>query len=656
MSIKMKTILLLVIALLVSGIIVGGTGIFVLYKQTLSSSELAMNNQTVQLAGQVEELFDSFAKSGKMYGLDTDLQSNDSAQIQSKINTYFGVSWGVDRLNVLDVKGARIAIAPYDAKVIGDNLSDRKFFKDTINTQKSQLSDIIINRVTGVPSIILTQPIKANNNQLTGMVLQAVNLDTLQSFLAEVKVGFSGIAAIVAEDGTLIAHTNKELVKEQQKIPENIMKRLQEQPGHLINDMDGSNNESMMLAIPIKNTNWLAIVSLPTIEFRTGFYSTVAWMVASLCFGLIIVGLIAWKFLLRTLRPIESLAEEAAKISEGDLTLTSLGINSSDEIGQLAQSFEKMTNNLRSLIRKVAEATEQVAASAEELNANAEQSVLAASQVSTSIYQTSQGTEKQTLTATNTLVIAEQIADAAQKSANDVKQAFELTEKAAQAASDGSHDVNEAITQMDQIQRTVNASSKVVAELGYRSKEIGMIMETISNIAKQTNLLALNAAIEAARAGEQGRGFAVVAEEVRKLAEQSQAATEEISELIKDIQKKTEHAVKAMTTGTAEAQKGTDAVNKAGKAFKEIEVQVNEVAVISKKTTKELELLVNNSTHVLSAAQEVNTTSRDIAAQTQNISAATEEQSAAMQEISSSSQALANLSGELQHSVRQFKI
>lgn len=655
MSIKTKIILLLVVALLVSGIIVGGTGIFVLYKQTLSSTELSMNNQTGQLAGQVEELFDSFAKSGKTYGLDSDLQSNNPTQIQSKINTYLEVSWGVDRLNVLNVKGTRIAIAPYDAKVIGDNLSDRKFFKDTISTQKSQLSDVIINRVTGVPSVILTQPIKVNN-QLTGMVLQAVNLDTLQNFLTEVKVGFSGKAAIVADDGTLIAHTNQEIIKEQKKIPENTMKQFKEHPGQLINGLDISNNDSMMLAIPIKNTNWLAIVSLPSAEFRTGFYSTVGWMVASLFLGLIIVGLITWRFLLTTLRPIENLVQEAAKISEGDLTLTSLGIHSNDEVGQLAQSFEKMTKNLRSLMLKIAEATEQVASSSEELNANAEQSAQAANQVSTSIYQTSQGTEKQTVTATNTLVLAEQITLSAQKSANDVKQASEITEEAAQAASDGSRDVNEAITQMDQIQRTVNTSSHVVTELGHRSKEIGIIMETISNIANQTNLLALNAAIEAARAGEQGRGFAVVAEEVRKLAEQSQSATEEIAELIIDIQKKTENAVDAMSTGTAEAQKGMDAVNKAAKAFNKIELQVKKISTISKETATELEHLVKNSNQVLSAAQEVNSISRDIASQTQNISAATEEQSAAMEEIASSSQSLASLSGELQHSVEQFKI
>ncbi|MDF2572773.1 MAG: mcpB 2 [Sporomusa sp.] len=655
MSIKTKTLLLLVAALLVSGIIVGSTGIYMLYKQTLSSTELAMNNQTEQLAGQVEDLFEAFAKSGKTYGLDSDLQSNNPAQIQSKMNTYFGVSWGIDRLNVLDVKGTRIAIAPYDAKVIGDNLSDRKFFKDTVSTQKSQLSDIIINRVTGVPSIILTQPITVNN-QLTGMVLQAVNLDTLQNFLAEVKVAFSGIVAIVAEDGTLIAHTNKEIIKEQKKIPENLIKRFKEQPGHLLYDKDVSNNDSMMLAVPIKNTNWLAIVALPTAEFRTGFYSTAAWMVASLCLGLLIVGLIVWRFLFKTLHPLESLVEEATKISEGDLTLTSLGIHSNDEVGRLAQSFEKMTTNLRSLMQKIAEATEQVASSSEELNANAEQSVQAANQVSASIYQTSQGTEKQTATSANTLVLAEQITASAQKSAKDVKQASDITEKAARSASEGSHDVREAITQMDQIQRTVNSSSNVVTELGYRSKEIGMIMETISNIAKQTNLLALNAAIEAARAGEQGRGFAVVAEEVRKLAEQSQSATEEIAELIHDIQEKTQHAVQAMTTGTSEAQKGMDAVNKAGKAFKEIELQVQDIAAISKETATELERLVTNSTQVLSAAQEVDEISRDIAAQTQNISSATEEQSAAMQEISSSSQGLANLAGDLQHSVHQFKI
>ncbi|QDR79434.1 methyl-accepting chemotaxis protein [Sporomusa termitida] len=656
MSIRTKTVALLLVSLLVVGMIIAGSGMYVLYQQTLNSTQVSMNNQAVQLAGQVTDLFNSFEKSGKVYQQDSDLQSGDPARIQAKINTYFGVAWGIDRLNFLDAAGQRTALAPYDAKVIGDNLSDRKFYKDTVGDKKSHISDIIINRVTGVPSVVVTQPVTGDNGQLAGMVLQAVNLETLQDYLAQVKVGSTGVAAIVNHDGTLIAHSKKELLKEQKKISGDLMARLSSSPGRLIKYTDLSERESVALFIPVQGTDWLAIVSLPSSEFQAGFFSSLQWMLTALGIGLILVGFIGWWYLLKTLRPIESLVQEATRIAAGDLTLSQLKLDSNDEIGRLARSFEQMTKNLRSLMLQVAEATEQVSASSEQLNASAEQSAQAANQVAAAIARTGAGVEQQTAGVANVLVLIEDIASGSREGANATKLASDITGQAVLATNDGSKAVENAIRQMNQIQNTVNDSAMVVAELGARSKEIGVIVETIAGLAGQTNLLALNAAIEAARAGEQGRGFAVVAEEVRKLAEQSQAAAKQIAELIAEIQGKTGQAVAAMSAGTEEVQKGTSVVDQAGITFKEIERHVKEVAQISSGIAAGLNESVNASTQVLAAIKAVDAVSREIAGQSQNISAATEEQSASMQEIAASSQALSQLAEELQQAVGQFKI
>lgn len=273
MSIKQKTIILLLVSLLITGLVIGGAGMFTLYRQAMGSTEISMHNQTIQLAAQINELFDSFNRAGDFYSQDSDLRSGDPTRIQGKLNTYFGVANGVDRLNFLDPTGKRIAIAPFDAKILGDSLADRKFYKDTIADQKSHVSDIIISRATGDPSVIVTQPVKNENNQLAGIVLQAVNIKTLNDFLAQVKVGSTGIVAIVAPDGTLLVHSNTNLVKEQKKIPAELMARFQEHIGQLIPYTDLSGRDTVALSVPIKNTGWFAVICLPTSEFMNGFYT-----------------------------------------------------------------------------------------------------------------------------------------------------------------------------------------------------------------------------------------------------------------------------------------------------------------------------------------------------------------------------------------------
>jgi len=213
-----------------------------------------------------------------------------------------------------------------------------------------------------------------------------------------------------------------------------------------------------------------------------------------------------------------------------------------------------------------------------------------------------------------------------------------------------------AVKRMETIESTVTATADVVKKLGENSQQIGAIVETISSIADQTNLLALNAAIEAARAGEAGRGFSVVAEEVRKLAEQSQVATEEIKERISTIQQDTNAAVNAMEQGTIEVERGTQAVREVGEQFGEILSMVGSIEEQIQDINVSVQTVSKGTTNIVSAVDEIDEISRVTSGHTQTISAAAEEQSASSEEIASASQALAVLAGELQETTRQFKV
>lgn len=372
--------------------------------------------------------------------------------------------------------------------------------------------------------------------------------------------------------------------------------------------------------------------------------------------ALIVVIAAIMLFTRRLLNPLQQILEKVREVAEGNLTTSLLDIRSHDEIGNLAAAFNSMMVGLRKLVHHVAHSAEQVAASSEQLTASAEQSAQAANQVASTITQVTNGTERQVNSVNMTTAVVKRITSSIGKVATNAKVMADTSVKTANAAQEGGKTVNQAIQQIGIIERTVTHSAQVVLKLGERSKEIGNIIETISGIAGQTNLLALNAAIEAARAGEQGRGFAVVAEEVRKLAEQSQEASQQIAVLIGEIQDDTDQAVVAMEEGTLEVKLGTEVVNTAGQAFdqiarliKQIEGQVGDISVAIQEMT-------SASEEIVLSVHEIDSISRGTADCAQNVSAATQEQSASMEEIAASSQSLAKMAEELRTAIHQFRI
>ncbi len=344
------------------------------------------------------------------------------------------------------------------------------------------------------------------------------------------------------------------------------------------------------------------------------------------------------------------------KISGGNLRIKDLEIKSNDELGVLAESVNDMKIRLKNLLTKIAQCSERVAASGEELTAGTQQTNDSINMVAKNMTVLTDGTAEQEQTIQH---LEERIQDMHEKMDDLRETAKEMEKIAADSANNaavGKEKVNVAIVVMKNIAEQVSSSAKVVGELGKRSDEIGQIVETISDIASQTNLLALNAAIEAARAGEHGRGFAVVAEEVRKLAEQSGSATETISKLIATIQKDTTSAVESIEQGNQSVKEGTQSVAETGAAFLGIETQAAKLNTNVAKNLEDIGAIDASNKEILSAMERVRKIANQSSENASSISAATQEQSATMQEVADSSKTLAELANEMQGEVSQFKL
>ncbi|BAE85531.1 methyl-accepting chemotaxis sensory transducer [Desulfitobacterium sp. LBE] len=354
--------------------------------------------------------------------------------------------------------------------------------------------------------------------------------------------------------------------------------------------------------------------------------------------------------------PLNKVVTNVNEIARGNLTVEAVKLDTKDEMGILAQAVNQMAANLKDLIKHVSVSAEQVASSSEELSASSEQQALATSQVATAIADVAAGTEKQSMAIDDTSMAIEQISAAIQQVAATSSEVAEQASNTSLAAQDGQKVIDQAIKQMNRIGHATDVTQGAVDKLAQGSRMIGEITDVISDIASQTNLLALNAAIEAARAGEQGRGFAVVAEEVRKLAEQSSKAANQIAELINENQLNINNAVTAMQTGNQDVQQGIEMVSSVGATFEQIAGSINQSVNSIQEVSASVEEMAGGSQQIVNAINQIDTISKQNLSQSQTVSAATEEQSASVEQISSSSQALAKMAQDLQLAVSKFSV
>jgi methyl-accepting chemotaxis protein len=339
----------------------------------------------------------------------------------------------------------------------------------------------------------------------------------------------------------------------------------------------------------------------------------------SLLFGLLVSWLLA-NIIVKAIR-------KAIVTASGDLT-QAIEIDSQDEVGELLGAMNGMRHKLLDMLSTISGTTAQLASAAEQMS-------VVTNQTSQTIQEQRKETE-QVATAMN------EMATTAQQIAVSISHTSSSAGDASEQANDGSRVVQQTIEQINKLTEAVEESAQTIGEVEQHSETISAVLDVIKGIADQTNLLALNAAIEAARAGEQGRGFAVVADEVRALAGRTQQSTNEINEMIGQLQVRSRLAVEVMERSREQVGSTVQFATQAGIALEAI--------------TQAVEQINEMSSQIASAAEQQGAVAEEINSNIVKISGMTNQTAEGAEETATASADLTRMASELQAVVGQFKV
>ncbi len=326
-----------------------------------------------------------------------------------------------------------------------------------------------------------------------------------------------------------------------------------------------------------------------------------------------------------------------------------------DSIVETIADYNSTAEALSQAIGHVVSTAGVVRASSQEMAATSEETGKATGEIARAVSDVAGGAERQVKMIEEVRRSAQEVASAVADSAEQAQRASEVAQQARDLAQTGVEAAGEANEAMRSVRDSSDRVTTAITELAAKSEQIGAIVQTITGIAAQTNLLALNAAIEAARAGEQGRGFAVVAEEVRKLAEESEHAAQEISGLIDSIQTETGHSVTVVEEGAKRTLEGATVVERTRETFEQIDASVAEMSEQIRQIAATAQLVTASAENMQVNMNEVAIVAEESSASTEQVSASTEQTSASAQEIAASAQQLSATAHELNELVQQFQ-
>lgn len=513
-----------------------------------------------------------------------------------------------------------------------------------------------IDEVTGYDSdeyaLSLVTVLKNNSNKSVGYIFIDVKTSFIQDILDNAQISDNSIKGFVLEDGSQVLSGDSDIKFADTDFYQEALAG---------EDLQGSKEVSyegadyLFTYSRIEGTNMLVCAMVPQKEIMAGAQAILRYtlIAVAICAVIaIVVGSVLASGISKAIRKVNRVLK---KTSDGDLT-GQISMKRKDEFNVLSSSITNMIGSMKDLILKMTNVSGHVSDSAVQVGTNSEVLLEVTKDITEAVDYINSGISQQ---AQDTESCLEQMNGLAER----INVVHENTDEISEIAQEAQEAIENGMVIVanlgEKVQGTTEVTETIIREIRELSKEsiaINSIIGTINEIAEQTNLLSLNASIEAARAGEAGRGFAVVSEEIRKLAEQSGNAGNQIGEIINHIQERLAATIETAGLAGESVAFQTEALNNTVDVFKNISQQVSKLAEDVEKITQSVGGIEQAKEDTMNAIESISTTSNQTESASEELARSTEKQLQAVEVLNDAVKQLQMDAEDLDTSVSIFKV
>jgi len=559
----------------------------------------------------------------------------------------------------LGTKNSDMLLYPEAELPEGFDPVQRPWYQEAVKAGGFIWTEPYVDATSGTLIITAAIPVynEEKNNEFIGVLGIDLSLNTLADRINTITIGKKGYPVILDSQYNIMTHKDKELIGKPLPVEE-LLKAVEAMDSgdiEYVMEEEGVMVEKIGVFKKFDKLGWTILVAMYVDEISDSlnFLINNTLMIGG---GALLLAIIAsYIFSNRLTKEIKELAKYMDKIKQGDFTVK-FNTKAKDEIGKLAEGFNVMIHEIGNLVKNVRDMSEEVTTATESLAATSEETSASAEEVVRTVDEIAKGASEQASEAEKGAVMTANLASKFEELSKNTKEMLNSADEAIDANLKGINVMEDLQSKSKLNDEATRRIEGAIIELDSKTKHIGNILDTISSIAEQTNLLALNASIEAARAGEHGRGFAVVADEIRKLAENSRDAADEIKDIVVNIQNDSSNTVSIMGEVKERSTEQGRVVENVHESFETISKSIEKIVNKIKDINEFVSQMNQDKDKIVSAIENISAVSEETAAASEEVSASMQQQSVAIDEVARAADNLNGLILKLNEHINKFKI